>query len=227
MKTIISVLHKYGENAIPILLEALENAYPEVAKSFGVATSSKLFTGTNVRGLETQGTDSVLAVGYVYSGSAPQHDLPHLITGKNATVTFDGRIYSTQPKGLALNVVGTALLYPDNVESIISFLKNVEGDFSLFVTQASNILAARDPVGVQPLYYGENKELIALSSNRKALWKLGIEEPKSFPPGHLGVASREGFFFKPVKVLSFCEPQSISLESAARTLKQLLEHSIQ
>jgi asparagine synthase (glutamine-hydrolysing) len=166
-------------------------------------------------------------LGYVYSGEAPELDVPNSVTVKNATVTFDGIIYSTKPKSPGSNVAETEILYPDTAKAIASFLKNVEGDFSIFVTRAYEILATRDPVGVAPLYFGENKELCALASNRQALWELNIEETKSFPPGHLGVVSREGFNFEPVKVLAFNEPQSLSMNEAAKTLQKLLEHSVQ
>jgi asparagine synthase (glutamine-hydrolysing) len=228
VKTLIAVLHKKGENAIPILLTVLENTYPNSNKKcFGLATSSKIYTGASVKGLKTQGASSAVAVGFVYSGAEPPFNLPHLVTEKNATITFNGRIYSANPKKTSPNVVETKLPYPETAEAIASFLKNVEGDFSLFVTQESNILAARDPIGVEPLYFGEIKELNVLASNRKALWKLGVEEPRSFPPGHLGVVSREGFNFEPVKVLAFNEPEPISMNEAAKTLQELLEHSVQ
>ena len=57
------------------------------------------------------------------------------------------------------------------------------------------IAAGRDPIGVQPFYYGENSEIAAFASNRKALWKLGIKETMSFPPGNLAFVNKEGFKF--------------------------------
>jgi asparagine synthase (glutamine-hydrolysing) len=79
---------------------------------------------------------------------------------------------------------------------------------------------------VQPLYYGENRDLAAFASNRKALWLLGIENPVSFPPGNLGFANKDGFKFKAVKTLSFTEPKNIALEDAANQLQTLLQESI-
>jgi asparagine synthase (glutamine-hydrolysing) len=88
------------------------------------------------------------------------------------------------------------------------------------------IAAGRDPVGVQPLYYGENQSVAAVATNRKALWKLGIENPTSFPPGNIAFVNREGFQFKPVKTLTFAEPTPITLDEAAKRLHVLLEESI-
>ncbi|MCJ7793829.1 asparagine synthetase B, partial [Candidatus Bathyarchaeota archaeon] len=83
------------------------------------------------------------------------------------------------------------------------------------------------PIGGQPLYYGENKNISAVATNRKALWKLGIENPMSFPPGNLAFVNREGFQFKPIKTLTYTEPKPITMDEAAKKLQALLEQSIQ
>jgi asparagine synthase (glutamine-hydrolysing) len=88
------------------------------------------------------------------------------------------------------------------------------------------IAAGRDPVGVQPLYYGENKNVVAVATNRKALWKLGIENPVSFPPGNIAFVNREGSQFKPIKTLTYSEPKPITMDEAAEKLQALLEESI-
>ena len=89
------------------------------------------------------------------------------------------------------------------------------------------IAAGRDPIGVQPLYYGENRDIAAFATNRTALWRLGIENPMSFPPGTLAFANKDGFKFKPVKTLTYTEPKPVTLDQAAETLQALLAESIQ
>jgi asparagine synthase (glutamine-hydrolysing) len=89
------------------------------------------------------------------------------------------------------------------------------------------VAAARDPIGVQPLYFGENREIAAFATNRKVLWKLGIETPLSFPPGNIAFVNKEGFKFKPVKTLTYTEPKPTTINDAAKTLQSLLEQSIQ
>ena len=86
------------------------------------------------------------------------------------------------------------------------------------------IAAGRDPIGVQPLYFGENKNIAAFATNRTALWKLGIENPMSFPPGNIAFVNKEGFKFKPVKTLTYTEPKPITMDEAAKTLQALLKN---
>src|SRR3989304_6948460 len=149
-----------------------------------------------------------------------QDKQPYVRLG-DATVLFDGRIYSPTLGASAAEFVATKLEQADLGKASEAFLKKVEGDFSFFIAEPERIIAGRDPVGVQPLYYGENRTLAALASNRKALWKLGIEKPRSFPPGHLAVVSREGFKFKPVKTLAYSKPKSTTMREAAETLQKL------
>src|SRR4030042_4639473 len=154
-----------------------------------------------------------------------QDKQPYVRLG-DATVLFDGRIYSPTLGASVTEFFAKKLEQADRGKASEAFLKEVEGDFSFFIAEPERIIAGRDPVGVQPLYYGENRNLAALASNRKALWKLGIEKTRSFPPGYLAVVSREGFKFKPVKTLVHSQPKTTTMQEAAETLQKLLEQSV-
>ncbi len=154
------------------------------------------------------------------------HDKQHCVRLEDATVLFDGRIYSPILGASGTEIIAKKLQQADPLKASEAFLKEVEGDFSFMIAEPERIIAGRDPVGVQPLYYGENRTVAALASNRKALWKLGIEKTQSFPPGHLAFVSREGFKFKPIKTLVYSEPKAVTMQKAAETLQKLLEHSV-
>jgi asparagine synthase (glutamine-hydrolysing) len=154
------------------------------------------------------------------------YDEQHLARLGDATVLFDGRIYSPTLGASVTEFVAKKLQRADRSRASEAFLKEIEGDFSFIIAEADRIIAGRDPIGVQPLYYGENRALAALASNRKALWNLGIDEAQSFPPGHVAFVSREGFRFKPVKTLAYSQPKSITMQEAAATLQKLLEQSV-
>jgi asparagine synthase (glutamine-hydrolysing) len=88
------------------------------------------------------------------------------------------------------------------------------------------ITVARDPIGVQPLYYGENKELAVFASNRKTLWQLGIDKTLSFPPGNICLLTKAGFQFKPIKTLVYTEPKQIPMDDAALKVQSFLEQAV-
>jgi asparagine synthase (glutamine-hydrolysing) len=154
------------------------------------------------------------------------HKRQHHIRLGDSAVLFDGRIYSPTLGASGTETIAKKLQQADYLKASEMFLKEVEGDFSFIIAEPQRIIAGRDPMGVQPLYYGENRTIAALASNRKALWKLGIAETRSFPPGHLAFVSLEGFTFKPVKTLVYSEPKQVTMQEAAETLQKLLEKSV-
>jgi asparagine synthase (glutamine-hydrolysing) len=153
-------------------------------------------------------------------------DRQHHIHIGDATVLFDGRIYSPTLCSSGTEIFAKRLQQADHLKASEAFLKEVEGYFSFIIAKAERIIAGRDPIGIQPLYYGENRTVAALASNRKALWRLGIDEAHSFPPGHLASVSRSGFKFTHIKTLVYSEPKPVTMREAAKTLQEMLEQSV-
>ena len=222
MKTTVAVLDKCGENAVDAVTSVLAQTFPENDTHFGLATPTNLWMAKNLESLCSKKLRSTVAVGY--ASTAPIQIDTQILKMEDETAAFDGRIYVPTLKGSAAEFLAEKI--SGNFEETSAFLNQLEGDFSLLIIQEGRILIARDPVGVQPLYYGENENVAATASNRKALWGLGIAEPKSFPPGHFGTAAKEGFKIKAVQTLTFAEPKTISMDDAAKELQKLLEQSV-
>jgi asparagine synthase (glutamine-hydrolysing) len=178
----------------------------------------------DIERLQGYNVNSPIVIGGALSRILPQ-DEPQFTRLENATFVFDGRTYSPTRR---ISVTKAIAKKPrEDIDSAIeTLLKEAEGDFSFMIAEPQRIIAGRDSIGVQPLYYGENRTVAALASNRKALWKLGVEKTWSFPPGHLAFVSREGFKFKPVKTLVYSKPKSITMQKAAETLQRMLEQSV-
>ncbi|MCK9150666.1 asparagine synthase (glutamine-hydrolyzing) [Methanobacterium alcaliphilum] len=72
------------------------------------------------------------------------------------------------------------------LSSIRKTMQKLDGDYAFALWDGQNLVLGRDPVGVKPLYYGEIKGKIkAFASEKKALWKIGIMEVHTLPPGHI------------------------------------------
>src|SRR5210317_1133255 len=68
---------------------------------------------------------------------------------------------------------------------IMRTLDNINGDFAFVWTNGTRIMAARDPVGVRPLFYTRySDDSIAFASEVKALLFLK-SQIHVFPPGHV------------------------------------------
>jgi len=224
MKTTIAVLDKRGSNATQAVIMTLSPLRLESSEGFGIATPSTVAIGKDFDALQNQKIDSPIVVGYAFSKFLPYDRQQHLRL-EDATLVFDGKIYSPTRTSIA-EAFAKKLQQADRGRASEALLAEVEGDFSFMIVEPERIIAGRDPIGVKPLYYGENRTLAVLASNRKALWKLGIEKTQSFPPGHLAFVSREGFKFKPIKTLVYSEPKPVTVQKAAETLQKLLERSV-
>ena len=224
MKVTIAVLDKQGKSVLERVIAVLK-AFDVVQPShFGLISPKRSLVEKNLDVLSKQGMDSSTLVGYVSSKpkSASGYEFLKL---DDAALVFEGRVYSPIPKTAVMEQVAKEPLHCETI--LQTLIDKADGDYSFLMLKDGWIAAGRDPVGVQPLYYGENKNVAAVATNRKALWKLGIENPMSFPPGNLAFANREGFQFKPIKTLTYTEPKPITMDEAAKKLQALLEQSIQ
>ncbi len=65
-------------------------------------------------------------------------------------------------------------------------LRLLRGEYAFVAAlEDGTVLAARDPIGVRPLYFSLDGDGLAIASERKALWALGLEDARRLPPGSL------------------------------------------
>jgi asparagine synthase (glutamine-hydrolysing) len=180
-----------------------------------------------IEALQDQNMNSHIIIGYAFS-KVTASDNPQPIKLENATLVFNGGIYPKTQRARALSTEKIAKKLQQNCEeNLEELVKRVEGDFAFAVAEPKRIIAGRELMGVRPLYYGENTNSSALASTRKALWKIRIDNPRSFPPGHLASIDNSGFKFKHVKILESPKPKRITMQTAAKELQNLLEYSVQ
>ena len=93
--------------------------------------------------------------------------------------------------------------YDGDLEAaLLKTLPELNGVFALVITDGSRMAIARDMLGVKQLYYSVTDELVSFSSERKALWSIGVrDEGERLPPGHFSIISREG-----MKTVKFQNP---------------------
>jgi asparagine synthase (glutamine-hydrolysing) len=220
----IAALSKNMRDITPTVLEALDSLKVEDS-SFTVASPSELREANSVKELKKKVIRSPVVVGSVFSKRL-RRLAPKFMLLDNAVSLFEGRLYQASFARLRPSSLKLQRSSADE-GTVEGLLKRSEGDFAAVIVKPGIICAGRDPLGVQPFYYGENAELVALAGNMKALWKLGIQEPCSFPPGNLALVTPNGFEFKPVKSIDFRRtPLQITLDEAAEKLLELLKRSV-
>jgi len=224
MGAIIAVLNKKGESAAETALTMLKMLKPKSAEVYGTASPSTIRIGKTVDALQSQDINSHVVIGYIFSKTLSL-DKPQPIELKNSTLVFEGR--TCPPNKEMSDAEAIAKKLQQNREKTVNTLiKEIEGDFAFVIAELKRLIAGRDAMGIRPLYYGENTNFAALASERKALWKIGIEKTDSFPPGHVALVDKNGFKFKPVKTLTHSKPKRTTVQAAAKELQTLLRYSV-
>lgn len=223
MKVTVAVLSKNGKSVAGRVLDVLKSFDLGAPLYFGLVAPKKSIFDKSVALLSKQSGDWPTLSGFAITQSkeASVYDFLQL---DDSSLFFEGSVYSPVSKS---EVAEKLLNQPQHCETLLqTLIQQTDGDYSFLILKEGRIIAGRDPIGVQPFYYGENEEIVAFSTRRKALWELGIEKALSFPPGNLGVAQKEGIKFKPVRTLTYTAPQCLSIDEASIKLQILLEESI-
>jgi len=222
MRTTIAVFNKKSEPALPTVIDVLKNSWIEQPLNFMVASPEKVFSHKSPDMLSKQGINSSSVIGCSFTKKAKK--AYSFLQLESVAVAFEGVLYKPVTKE---ELAQEAAKNPSHCEAQLqTLIEKVDGDYAFFILKDEWITVARDPIGVQPLYYGENKELAAFASNRKSLWQLGIDKTLSFPPGNLGLLTKTGFQFKPIKTFTYTEPKHVLMDDAAAELQKLLEQAV-
>jgi asparagine synthase (glutamine-hydrolysing) len=224
MGTLVAVVSKKDENVTRTAVAMVEALESKSSEAYGIASPMIIKTEESFETLQKLNMNSPIVVGYTFSRILPK-DKPQPLRLKDATMVFDGRIYPVDAEKPDAEIAAKKL--ERNLEQAATmFIKKTEGDFAFAIAKPETIVAGRDTMGVRPLYFGENGDFAALSSERKALWSIGIREVRSFPPGCVSLVGIHGFKFTVAKRIIYSKAKQVTMQTAAHKLKTLLEHSV-
>jgi|GEM_PF-146209 len=223
MKFTVAILDKHGNSAVNRMLDLLHHFDVVQNIHFGVVLPQKSLFEKSLGILNRQGLESPAIFGCASTRPIVSSNYDFLQLGDSAAV-LEGKTYTPISKAALTEQL---VKVPVHCETALhTLIEQTDGDYAFWMIKKDSIIAGRDPVGVQPLYYGENSDIVAYATNQSSLWMLGIEMPQSFPPGALGFASKNGFIFKPAKTLTYIPPKQVTLTDAADTLQTLLAESV-
>jgi asparagine synthase (glutamine-hydrolysing) len=156
-----------------------------------------------------------VAVGYRLIKTNPIDNPQPNLDGGHATA-FIGRVWNlTNP----LSVFDA--IRNDPKEGLRGFLTHRDGSWAATIVEEGRIICSRDIIGAVPLYYGQNDEYVAVSSNMKTLISLGIA-PIRAPPGNIVTLSPMGVNDETITNLDNPETSKLDLEEATDQLNNLL-----
>jgi len=132
---------------------------------------------------------------------------------------LDWREDCLQDKASLESLSDSAIIGPLYRKFGLDFVTKLDGVFSLVILDGDEVIAARDPLGVKPLFYGhDDKGIMWFASEMKAL-QVHCTEIKTFPPGHI-YSSSKGWstYYGPLWYDTTKSAVKISEASQARTL---------
>ncbi len=222
MGALVAAVNKKGENVVPNVAAMLKELSHRGKDGYGIATPLSLTAAKAIEGLDIRNCTSNIALGHSFSRILPR-DQPQPVQSKGFSFVFEGRLFPSPELSEANEILQK--LVPNPMKKARTIIEGLEGSYAFAVSGFKKIVVGRDFFGTAPLYYGENKLICAVASERKALWKIGLKQVMPFPPGHLAVMTKRGFSFEQVKALRKPTHKTVDMETAARALQLLILES--
>jgi len=214
-----AAVNKKGEDSVLSVVAMLRQLAHRGSDVYGVATPTSARLAHSIDKLQVESMSSSVAVGQNLL-RADWRDRPQPVLGSGYAFVLEGRLFPPPARCDVEEAMGKIKLnlWKDSAKII----EELNGSYAFAIASPDRLIVGRDTGGTNPLYYGENERLSAFASERKALWNLGVEEAKSFPPGNLASVNRQGIAFQPVETITQPPKVSISIEEAAERLQTLL-----
>jgi len=223
MGALIAAVSKKGTNVSDSAIEMLETLSHRGSDAFGIASLHEVSVKRTLEELRKEALDSYALIGYNLAELLPR-DRAQPVQDRGFAFVFDGRLFPAPSKSEVEFLVEKLEAVGDKADQLI---RGFNGDYVFAIAEDDTIVVGRDAVGACPLYFGENEDVGAVASERKALWRIGIENVNPFPPGRLAVLNKEGFSFKTARTITQPSLQKLDMEAAAQQLKHVLLQSTQ
>jgi asparagine synthase (glutamine-hydrolysing) len=223
MGAMIAVIHKKGADVSDAALRMLETLSHRGSDAFGISLSpQKIIIEESLKELWDEKIDSHAVIGYNLS-QIFSRDKAQPVLNDGFTLVFDGRLFPS-PKENEAEFITKEVANIDNKAKHL--IRAFRGAYVFAIMRNSSVVVGRDAVGTYPLYYGENQDIYAFSSERKALWKVGINSAKSFPPGHYAAVNKGRLHINTATAITQPPLKRLDMRAAAKKLENNLLRSV-
>jgi asparagine synthase (glutamine-hydrolysing) len=220
---IAAIIEKKDQNAADSVFTMIKELSHRGRDGYGLASAKQQTFAKSIEKLKPENIRSNITIGYVF-GKILQQDTPQLVHTNDFSLALEGRIYPYSEDSDAARI--GEKLKPNPEKSSSRIIKDSDGTYAFAIATPDSLILGRDVLGLAPLYFARNETLCAFASERKALWKLGLSNVESFPPGNIAVIKNDlRLSFKEVKKIRQPVQQRMELEPAAKRLRTLLMQS--
>ncbi len=218
MGALTAITSTNEEKTFSYVLKMMNTLKHRGHEAYGIATKNLIEIHKTLSDFSSRKADTVIGYNFTKILSC---DVPQPLSSDDVKLAFEGRIYSVRGDFNLFEILEK--FRRKGLEGANFLLKNMNGAYSFVAIIQDLLVAGRDPIGLIPLYYGEKPGLCAVATEKKALWTIGINHVKSFPPGHIGFFQRGKCSFRPIKILTKPRKKlTFSMEETVDRLKALL-----
>jgi asparagine synthase (glutamine-hydrolysing) len=248
----VGILNKKGENVVPLVESMLSCIACRGPDGAGVAAAEQIVHTDSLGDLRKHHmANSYTALGHVrlaiVGGTRGQQ--PFRSCDGRFIVEHNGEIYNYKKLRKKLGKLHNFTsqtdsevivhIFEDNYtksrdlhDAIKKTVSQLDGVYAIVIRdeETGEIALVRDVMGVRQLYYGENEQLLAFASEKKALWKIGLKEPIfRIHPGSALIIMPNGSYSEQPVTRSLVTNQDIryrTLSSAIEVYKKALISSM-
>lgn len=240
---IAGILSKDGENVVPLVGSMLSCMVKRGPDGAGLVADGKIIKSNSIAAMQQQfqKVSGAVALGHtrlaIVGGTCGAQ--PFSSCDGRLVLEHNGEIYNYKKIRSKLEKRHKFTTATDS-EVIVHLLEDhmrrnntllgaikktvaeLDGVYALAIQdkQTGETVLVRDRIGVRQLYYADTKSIVAFASERKALWRIGIQEPtRRIMPGCAIIISAQG------KMQSFqvADPIPSKVKIVHRTMASAVE----
>ena len=205
MCSISGVYSKRGEDVSGVAFELLSGMRHRGPEAFGIKTPEGEKKSGSLKELqplpkgETALGHSLLSI----TGHAVQP-----ITSSGVSIAHNGQIYNfrdfnswgegSSDSEIIAGFFAKKLQKTPMPSATKQFMQKARGEYAIGLLHKKKLFAFRDPLGIRPLWFGENDSFIAFASEPHALIKVDLNFPRPLLPGHLLEVTEKGVEVKKI-----------------------------
>lgn len=239
---ISGILSKNGENVVPLvgtMLSCMVNRGPDGA---GLVANGRIVKSNSIAALQSQfqtvtaksalGHTRLAIVGGTcgaqpFSSCDGRLVLEHngeIYNYKKIRKKLEGRhkFTTTTDSEVIVHLLEENIAKSSLLGAIKKTVAELDGVYALAIRdeKTGEVALVRDRIGVRQLYYADTAKFVAFASERKALWRIGIQEPtRRILPGSALIISPDG----KMQTFQVADPIPQKVKLAYRTMASAVE----
>jgi asparagine synthase (glutamine-hydrolysing) len=174
MGYLVAAINKKGQDASDTIIKMLKATSRKDGVGYGIASHDEVELFRSLPDFTNIVSNRLIG----YKSNTLKFNYPQPIQQGSQSIILEGKIWDVYEPDL-IYVANT--LESDPKKGIKKIISEQIGNYVIISLTAKLLLCGRDQVGATPLYLGEDKETIAISSNKKVLWDLGFTIEQIIP----------------------------------------------